>query len=192
MTQKRSIPGWVPLIVILIVIIIAIVFVTFRWWSAGRNRKYNRDTEWQSLYRPPLPGWAVHNTSWPACCCICSTSDYYLDSGRNCCHNRDSRPGEWLHGCPEAEDVHCYPPEAGNRREPGPSGNCDNPERWDCCARYLDRYRDPVADTGIPAPALPAATVLQLLPWMHLCSSRRLSILQIILRSNCSGTDSKA
>lgn len=29
MTQKRSIPGWVPLIVILIVIIIAIVFVTF-------------------------------------------------------------------------------------------------------------------------------------------------------------------
>ena len=39
MTQKTSIPGWVPLIVILIVIIIAIVFVTFDGGLPAENRE---------------------------------------------------------------------------------------------------------------------------------------------------------
>ncbi len=56
MTQKTSIPGWAPLIVILVVIIIAIVFVTFGGGQPAETEKYDRDTHWQSLYRPALPG----------------------------------------------------------------------------------------------------------------------------------------
>ena len=130
MTQKTSIQGWAPLLIIILVVIAIIVAIVMFGGGLPAGTGNTTGTLTGKVSIGPLcpvePCTIPHDrlvAAYAARPITISTPEW------NCCHNRDCRPGEWLLGCPEAGDVRCCYPEAGNRREPGASGNRDNPER---------------------------------------------------------------